>query len=265
MDDVALTDSQLDRIESLRAELASKTGPYATVTAADTIEYLLDIGTEIDDPDPVSTSLAEQLAESTASHPFPRGALRDQLETRRLSHGDQDDAERLDLYTIAVEFDIEGRSSMSKAELIDAILDTAEQQYTNPFASVDIDFPGPTAGDTEAAEEATDKDPETDSDPDAAETAGDADADTTAEAGDADETSGDGDADEGTEADDADEGDTSDGGSGQLDAMLSLLETHDEKWWSTDGDARYKVELPDGSVETARTKDDVRAMLFKNY
>jgi hypothetical protein len=145
---------------------------------------------------------------------------------------------------------------MQKAELIDAILDAAEQQYINPFASVDIDFPGPTAGDTEATEEATETDPETDTNANATETAGDADADTTAEAGDADE---------GTEADDADEGDISDGGSGQLDAMLSLLETHDEKWWSTDGDARYKVELPDGSVETARTKDDVRAMLFKNY
>lgn len=246
MDDVALTDSQLDRIESLRAELASKTGPYATVTAADTIEYLLDIGTEIDNPDPVSTSLAEQLAESTASHPFPRATLRDQLETRRLSHGDQDDAERMDLYTIAVEFDIEGRSSMSKAELIDAILDTAEQQYTNPFAAVDIDFPGATDTDTDAADPPAEDDSGTDSEGEKSDATDDA----------ADED----------EADSSDDDDAvSDDDSGQLNAMLSLMETHDDKWWSTDGDARYKVELPDGSVESARTKDDVRAMLFKNY
>ncbi|ERH05467.1 MAG: Rho termination factor, N-terminal domain protein [Halonotius sp. J07HN4] len=239
MDDVELTDAQLKRIDSLRAELASKTGPYATVTAADTIEYLLDVAAEIDNPDPVSTSLAEQLAESTASQPFPRAALRDQLETRRLSHGDQDDAERMDLYTIAVEFDIEGRSSMSKSELIDAILDTAEQQYTNPFSSVDIDFPGATDTDTEAKESVADDEAETDS-----------------EGGESDDTD---------ESGDDDEDAPSDDDSGQLNAMLSLMETHDDKWWATDGDARYKVELPDGSVESARTKDDVRAMLFTNY
>ncbi len=47
--------------------------------------------------------------------------------------------------------------------------------------------------------------------------------------------------------------------------MMSLLDTHDDKWHEADGDARYEVELPDGDVETARTKDDVRALLFKNY
>ncbi|ESS09488.1 MAG: Rho termination factor, N-terminal domain protein [uncultured archaeon A07HN63] len=145
----------------------------------------------------------------------------------------------MDLYTIAVEFDIEGRSSMSKAELIDAILAAAEQQYTNPFESVDIDFPGATETDTEAADAAADDDAETDSGVD--------DSNDTDELGDDDEAA------------------SSDDDSGQLNAMLSLMETHDDKWWSTDGDARYKVELPDGSVESARTKDDVRAMLFKNY
>jgi hypothetical protein len=264
MDDVDLTDAQLDRLESLRATLGANTDPYATVTPRDTIEYLLDMADEIDEPTPASASLAAQLTEASSSQPFPRAALREQLECRRLSHSDPEAADEMDLYTIAVEFDIEGRSSMQKAELIDAILDAAEQQYTNPFGSVDIDFPGPTAGDTEDTEKATETAPETDSNADAAGTAGDA-TDATAEERVADETSEDGVADEGTEADDADEGDTSDGGSGQLDAMLSLLETHDEKWWSTDGDARYKVELPDGNVETARTKDDVRAMLFKNY
>ncbi|OYR87878.1 hypothetical protein DJ72_01085, partial [Halorubrum distributum] len=56
-----------------------------------------------------------------------------------------------------------------------------------------------------------------------------------------------------------------DGGAGQLDAMMSLLDTHADKWREGDGDARYEVDLPDGSVETARTKDDVRALLFRNY
>ncbi|GAB7017585.1 hypothetical protein [Halostagnicola bangensis] len=51
-----------------------------------------------------------------------------------------------------------------------------------------------------------------------------------------------------------------------LDEMMSLLETHDDKWEeSSSGDHRYSVELPDGSTEEVQTKDDVRAILFKKY
>jgi len=56
-----------------------------------------------------------------------------------------------------------------------------------------------------------------------------------------------------------------DGGGGGLDGMLNLLETHDDKWREASGEERYEVELEDGSVETARTKDDVKAILFKHY
>lgn len=239
MEDIELTDTQLDRVETLRAELGSKTDPYATVTPQDTIEYLLDIASEIDDPSPASTSLSAQLAKSTASQPFPRTALRDQLMTRRLSHNNPEQAEQMDLYTIAIEFDIEGRSSMQKAELIDAILDNAEQQYTNPFKSVDIEFPLASDSATDQVESAADDNAVPDS-----------------TVTDSDETSN---------GSNVDVDDFSDSRSGQLDSMLGLMDTHDDKWWSTDGDSRYKMELPDGSVESARTKDDVRALLFKNY
>ena len=53
--------------------------------------------------------------------------------------------------------------------------------------------------------------------------------------------------------------------SGGLDGMLNLLERHDDKWQEASGDERYEVELEDGSVETARTKDDVKAILFEHY
>lgn len=76
--------------------------------------------------------------------------------------------------------------------------------------------------------------------------------------------------------DDADGGDDADGDEGEddadggddesrLNAMMSLLDTHADKWRESDGEARYEVDLPDGEAATAQTKDDVRALLFKNY
>lgn len=47
--------------------------------------------------------------------------------------------------------------------------------------------------------------------------------------------------------------------------MLNLLERHDDKWREGSGEERYEVELEDGTVETARTKDDVKAILFRHY
>ena len=51
-----------------------------------------------------------------------------------------------------------------------------------------------------------------------------------------------------------------------LTEMMELLDTHDDKWdESPKGDYRYRVELPDGGSEDVQTKDDVRAILFKEY
>jgi hypothetical protein len=47
--------------------------------------------------------------------------------------------------------------------------------------------------------------------------------------------------------------------------MLDLLDDHSERWREAEGEARYEVDLPDGGTETARTRDDVKAILFKNY
>lgn len=55
------------------------------------------------------------------------------------------------------------------------------------------------------------------------------------------------------------------GDDGMLSAMMQLLETYDEKWAAVEGNTGYEVELPDGSSETANTRDDVRALLFKHY
>ncbi|MFD1564865.1 hypothetical protein ACFR99_15105 [Haloarchaeobius amylolyticus] len=66
--------------------------------------------------------------------------------------------------------------------------------------------------------------------------------------------------------DDGSDGDGSADDDDMLDEMMSLLETHDDKWReSSSADYRYAVDLPDGSTEQVQTKDDVRALLFKNY
>jgi len=45
-----------------------------------------------------------------------------------------------------------------------------------------------------------------------------------------------------------------------------LLNNHSDKWrQATDGDSRYEVDLPDGTTAQARTKDDIRQLLFKHY
>ncbi|WP_226006415.1 hypothetical protein [Natrinema salinisoli] len=76
-------------------------------------------------------------------------------------------------------------------------------------------------------------------------------------------------ADDGGPAGDLGDGDDGDGSADDddmLDEMMSLLETHDDKWSESDSaDYRYTVDLPDGSTEQVQTKDDVRALLFKNY
>lgn len=56
------------------------------------------------------------------------------------------------------------------------------------------------------------------------------------------------------------------GGDDKMSAMMNLLDTHDEKWERADSqETRYVVDLPDGTTEEAQTKDDVKAILFKNY
>lgn len=66
---------------------------------------------------------------------------------------------------------------------------------------------------------------------------------------------------DGTSADDG-----SGGGGSRLERMMGLLDDHDDRWEETDSDeGRYAVTLPDGTVEHVRTKDDVRATLFRHY
>lgn len=241
MPTIETTDDHRERIESLREELAAAhAGEYASVNTEDTLAYLLDLADAVDDPERAASpdALAGEPADATADPPsrddgtaFDRDRARDRLETRNRKHGDPDAADEMDLYSIAAVFDVTGRSDMTKSELIEAVLDAAATLAADPFSGVDLDLGGGGPND-----EAT-----------------------------ADDDVGEDDAnDEGAESQD-DDAESQDEGTSQLNAMMSLLDTHGDKWREADGDARYEVDLPDGDVETARTKDDVRALLFKNY
>lgn len=252
MSSIEITDEQHDRIIALRDELAAvHAGEYTSVTLPDAVAYLLDLADTVDDPDR-QAEITPPDDTAGPSRSFPREQLETELKKRNRRHTTTDASLPMDLYSIAAEYEISGRSNMTKQELITAILDTVERRYSDPLAPVDVDFPGTLTDKPES--DADDAEPaDVGSDPEADKTVPVA-TESDAEADDADPTGS------GSEAA-AEEN----SGAGQLNAMLDLLNTHSDKWRPGTGDARYEVELPDGSVEPARTKDDVRATLFKHY
>ncbi|PSP25270.1 hypothetical protein BRC61_00310 [Halobacteriales archaeon QH_10_65_19] len=54
-------------------------------------------------------------------------------------------------------------------------------------------------------------------------------------------------------------------GDDPLAAVNRILSEHDGKWRESGGDEPYEVDLPDGTTESARTRDDVRQLLFQHY
>ncbi|MGQ3414058.1 hypothetical protein ACT4ML_17660 [Natrinema sp. LN54] len=162
-----------------------------------------------------------------------------------------------------IEIDVDGEFDSSATDDVAASVGAAIEGDDDPHELEEVSY---VEGEAPAADEVLDEEAD---DPDS-ESDGTDDGSSEAEPtdGSADETE----ADEADEtADDSDESGDGDGdGSADdddmLDEMMSLLETHDDKWDESDSaDYRYTVELPDGSTEQVQTKDDVRALLFKNY
>ena len=50
-----------------------------------------------------------------------------------------------------------------------------------------------------------------------------------------------------------------------MSGVFDLLDEHADKWRESDGEVPYEVDLPDGSTEAARTRDDIKTTLFKYY
>jgi hypothetical protein len=60
-------------------------------------------------------------------------------------------------------------------------------------------------------------------------------------------------------------GDTTAAAGNPVSAANRLLREHDDKWRESAGDTPYEVDLPDSTTASARTKDDVRQLLFRHY
>jgi hypothetical protein len=233
-----VTDDQYDYLERVRETLeAEYLGPYGRVDIQDALQYLVDVH-EATAPEMPRTDTevvaAADARRSADPEPSPADA--------------HDDA----------------------VEIVEAVAGDATVEHAG--GSVErAGHEGSAGGD-----EGTERPEPTVGGPDApapAEPARSGDGGTVSAGSDGDDTDEDGTAPTEADAADTDEGmapgpsgdGPTSGGPDRLQAMMNLLDTHDGKWREGDGDGRYEVDLPDGSTETVQTRDDVRAVLFKNY
>jgi hypothetical protein len=227
MPELSVTEEQLERLEALRAELeAAFVEGYGHVRRRDAVDYLLDTHTPPVE-ERVRSALDRTVRDEEGAIDYPA------------------------LQSIARNTEGVKGSGMPAEEMYEAVLEAkvgeAEAEAGRP---VDVGA-DPVEGGAE----------EVDTDEGGAE---EVDADEGDDSG-ANGSSG-------TEPTNDEEergsvaGDASSNGGSQLQRMMGLLNTHDDKWRKAEsGDAPYEVDLPDGGTEAARTKDDVKRILFTNY
>jgi hypothetical protein len=245
MPELDVTEEQLERLDALRSELETAfVDGYGHVRRRDAVDYLLDTYTP-----PVERRVRTALD----------GAVRNEA-------GEIDYPA---LQSIARNTDGVKGSGTTAEEMYRAVLE-AKVREAGSGGVVGLDVPHGDGDDRSDDTGASAADPNADTGPSAG-----ADSDAEAEV-DPDDGSGGDDAGAAGASDDESEdatgnassvGASADGGGGsQLQAMMNLLETHEDRWRKAEsGDAPYEVDLPDGGTETARTKDDVKRILFRNY
>jgi hypothetical protein len=236
MPELDVTEEQLERLETVRTDLESAfLDGYGHMRVYDAVEYLLDTYT------PPGERVEERVVESLDSE------VRDE----------DGEIDYPVLQSVARRTDGVKGSGMSAEEMYEAVLearllearaDRASVGVARPDRSDRSDRPGSDASDGASAVDGTNDASDEVNESDGSEGAGDSDP-------------------AGNGTNDATDATPSAGGGGsQLQQMMSLLETHDDKWRkAASGDAPYEVDLPDGGTESARTKDDVKRILFTNY
>lgn len=229
MPEIPVTETQREELAAIEADLeAAYVDTYGHIRTTDAIQYLLDTYT-------------------------PPGERADEVAHERIATAG---------FTLLQEVatDVEGvpgsgiDTETMRGELLSAL---GVEEFAARLA--DLDAPetadaeaDPEDGAVDGANEPVDDDgPAVDGAPTAA--------DTPSEGGDTSDENG--------ERDNADAGAPAetDGPDSILSAANQLLDAHDEKWRKSGGEEPYEVDLPDGTTEAVRTKDDVRGLLFKHY
>ena len=233
MPELPVTDEQLRRLESVCSDLeAAYVGPYGRVEPDDALEYLLDTYT----PPEEAAETAE--AETAGAEGEAADAAEPETEASESGSADGSDA---DLTAI------EGVGEVTAEALMEAGFDSpAAIEAADPQALTAAEGVGEkqAVDIVAAAAEMDDPAAAADEGPD-----GGTDADS-------DGTSGDG-----PGSDDR----ANDSPEDTLQQAMSLLDAHDDRWRESSGDEPYEVDLPDGSTEAVRTKDDVKRLLFKHW
>ena len=234
MPEITVTETQRERLAAMREELeAAYIDTYGHIRTTDVVQYLLD----------------------TYTPPEQQGDVAHE----RIATADFQDLQ-------AVATDVEGvpGSGIDAETMRGELLSTlGVAEFAARLAEIeDGDAESSDAGDSEGTDDAAD---EGSSDDGTENSDADSEADDTAadsEEPPADDSPADGD---GASADSG-SGPTpnSDGPGSILSAANQLLTDHDDKW-REGSDEPYEVDLPDGTTETVRTKDDVRGLLFKHY
>jgi len=274
MPELSITERQQDRLDAVRREVeAAYVETYGETRPQDAIAYLLDTYT----PPEERAVVAAYEEVATATYPTLQHVASDvdavpgsgieaaEMRGRLLAAlGPETLAERLRAADTETEEDeVSAADESASAGEFDA--DSPPETPGGP--SIDEDSPATTvessqreAGtDTDGADETdkTDGADETDK-TDGADETDKTDADeTTAGSVDSD---GSNDGDESASESQAESTPTS-----PLASVNKLLDDHSEKWRKGEGDAPYEVDLPDGTTKSARTKDDVRQLLFRHY
>ena len=233
MPEITLSDAQYDALERVRADVEDAfVDGYGHARTVDAIDYLLD----------------------TYTPPAERDAVADAAHFERLA-----EAAFADLQRVAADVEEIPGSGIDADEMRGKLLaelgatelaDRLAAQAPEDTAAVDGDDATPADDTTAPADDA-----ERPGAPEADETDTERDA-----PGDSDE------ADEATEGGGGPDVDPMAAAGGALAAANQLLRQHEDRWRQTDGgEAPYEVDLPDGTTEGVRTKDDVRQLLFKHY
>lgn len=250
MPTIEFTDDQYERFRAILADLEIVyVGEYGTIREEDAVDYLLDTYTPpmaLDDgadasADGSAHGSADTSADGTGSQDASAGAP----ETPETG---ATDATGEDLTTVS------GIGDTKAAALADAGFETVTDLRA---ATVDALATADGIGEDLAAEIKANLDARDDDGGDGSDEADESDgSDAPGEPGsDGDDDGGDDGAGSATQED----------GAARLESMMSLLDEHDGVWRESGGDEPYEVELPDGSVESARTKDHVRQLLFQHY